>query len=432
MAESTICLHVFYLISRIFIKKDSDFVVNRALLLCFVIASLIIPVIKVSYFRQMPEPITPIALFQNFTDGTSEIQQQQPSDELKKTFTKAVTNSGYKETRPGLKKHVVSAKNILIVIYLIGILIAFALLIFNSVTVFLIAKKANVKNSNGVKILIVEEEIPSFTFMKSIVISKNDYNSHGSFLLTHELAHIRLNHFYDLILLEIVKLLFWFNPAIYFFIKDIKQIHEYQADKFTLQSGMDKVQYQLLMINKCVGAKRFAFANSFSQSQIKNRINMINKPKKQQSIGWKLFAFFAITASLIIFLSSCVKVTTETQGNTENVEIKGSWKLIKYNYTADTVLFLYPGTRIKYIGDNNFCWVNIGSPNNKVTDTVGGTFKFDGENYTEYIEFVGSGMSFEANNEQRFTVRFEDDKLFLAGELSGGQKIREVWERLTE
>ena len=64
-------------------------------------------------------------------------------------------------------------------------------------------------------------------------------------------------------------------------------VHEYQADESTLNNGIDATLYQLLIIEKCVGHKKFALANSFNHCQIKNRIVMMNKQKSNKAWRWK-------------------------------------------------------------------------------------------------------------------------------------------------
>ena len=425
--ESTICIVTFYFLNRIFVKKDSDFSVNRILLLSLVIASLIIPIIKIPYFMQNTAPKQSVASIQNSSFDKFFLQKLPTTNFTKELATKAEDKN--RETLNKTDKNIIPFKSILLFIYLSGVLISLLILIRNIVSIQLILQEAKIKRMNGYRLIIVDKEIQSFTFLKSVVISKSDYESHSSYILMHEIAHIRFNHFYDLMFLEAVKIIFWFNPVIYFLINDLKQIHEFQADKHTLQSGLDAVQYQLLMIKKCVGPKRFAFANSFNQSQIKKRITMINNPKNQKLPRWIMIAFFAMAAILIISFSSC---TVATSNNAKGSEIQGTWKLVKYNYSGDTIMHMFPENRIKFIADNNFCWINISLPNNRVTDSAGGTYKLSGENYSEFIEYGGTGMTSYVNNEQKFTVKVENDKLYLAGELSSGQRIREVWERLAD
>ena len=153
---------------------------------------------------------------------------------------------------------------------------------------------------DGYRLLIVDREVPSFAFGRSVIISRTDYDAHGSAILAHEQAHIHLNHFFDLMLLELIKTIHWFNPVVYALIGDLKEIHEFQADEHTLNKGIDATQYQKLIIQKGVGLQRFALANSFNHCQIKKRITMMNKSKNSKAWRWKVVTFLPLLALLLM------------------------------------------------------------------------------------------------------------------------------------
>jgi biopolymer transport protein ExbD len=101
-------------------------------------------------------------------------------------------------------------------------------------------------------------------------------------------------------LLETIKIIFWFNPLVYRLTNDLKEIHEFQADDCTLNQGIDATKYQLLIIQKCVGHQKFALANSFNHCQIKKRIAMMNKQKTSNSRRWKVATFLPLLALLLM------------------------------------------------------------------------------------------------------------------------------------
>ncbi|MGQ7870695.1 M56 family metallopeptidase [Sunxiuqinia sp. sy24] len=148
--------------------------------------------------------------------------------------------------------------------------------------------------------MIIADDIPAFSFGRYILISQYDYDTNSEAIITHERSHISLGHFYDLMLMELAKIIFWFNPLIYRLARDLKEIHEFQADHNTLHSGIDATQYQLLIIQKCVGHQKFALANSFNHCQIKNRITMMNKQKTSKAWRWKVATFLPLLALLLM------------------------------------------------------------------------------------------------------------------------------------
>lgn len=426
IVESTISITAFYFISRIFIKRDTDFDINRMVLLSIITVSLVIPQIQLPVIAKAHELIKTSHVLPVGADQINNNSLQS----IGKTITTFPANEEY---FPTINSSSFSLKNMLFYIYLSGVLISLLILIRNVVAIVKVFQNANIQKKKDFRLAIVEDEIPSFTFMKSVVISKTDYDEHGSYIFNHELEHIKLKHHYDLVLLEIIKIIFWFNPVVYLLVNDLKQIHEFQADNGTLKSGVNPVQYQLLIIEKSVGDKRFALVNSFNHSQIKKRIDMMNTSQNKQPLKLKLLALTALALLLVFSFSSFTEPNTTPNENYTKTDIQGTWKLISYNYWGGNSLQMRsPETeRIKFIKDNSFCWMDIKSENKQVEDSAGGIYNLSGNSYNEFIEFGGSGMTEYTNNEQRFRIKIDDEIMYLSGVLSSGQYIKEVWQRVT-
>ncbi len=291
--ESTICISVFYLLFRLLMRKETSFAVNRATLLTIVAASVIVPLVHLPQLMQTP---VHVELIPDFSENKIQIQNL-PGSENATSFE---VQPSVSEPTPVANELTIPVGTLLRYFYLSGVLVAFLLLLRNMIQIFLLSRKATVRQMDGYRLLIVDREVPSFAFGRSVVISQTDYDAHGAAILAHEQAHIRLNHFVDLLLLELVKTVHWFNPAVYALIGDLKEIHEFQADEHTLHSGIDATQYQLLIIQKGVGPRRFALANSFNHCQIKKRIIMMNKQKTSKAWRWKVATFLPLLALLLM------------------------------------------------------------------------------------------------------------------------------------
>jgi beta-lactamase regulating signal transducer with metallopeptidase domain len=291
--ESTICISVFYLLFRVLMRKETSFAVNRATLLTIVVASVIVPLVQLPQLLQTP---VHVELIPEFSENKIQIQNLPGSENA----TSDVVQPSVSESTPATNELTIPLETLLRYFYLAGVLVALLLFIRNVILILLLSRKATVCQMDGYRLLIVDREVPSFAFGRSVVISQTDYDAHGPSILTHEQAHIRLNHFVDLLLLELVRTIHWFNPAVYALISDLKEIHEFQADEQTLYSGIDATQYQLLVIQKGVGPRRFALANSFNHCQIKKRITMMNKQKTSKAWRWKVATFLPLLALLLM------------------------------------------------------------------------------------------------------------------------------------
>ena len=291
--ESTICISVFYLLFRVLMQKEASFAVNRATLLTIVAASVIVPLVQLPQLMQTP---VHVELIPDFSENRIQIQKLPVAQYTTVTEVPPTVSDPTSPTN----ELTVPLETLLKYLYIAGVLIALLFFIQNLIRIFFLARKATVQQKDGYRLLIIDREVPSFAFGRSVVISRTDYDAHGPAILAHEQAHIRLNHFVDLLLLELVKIIHWFNPAVYALIGDMKEIHEFQADEQTLHSGIDAKQYQLLIIQKGVGPRRFALANSFNHCQIKKRITMMNKSKTSKAWRWKVATFLPLLALLLM------------------------------------------------------------------------------------------------------------------------------------
>ena len=153
-----------------------------------------------------------------------------------------------------------------------------------------IRKGATTRLDDGTRLVLTEADIPSFSWGRTIVMSRKDAESNPVIRL-HEEAHIHKAHTLDILLFTAVTLVHWFNPLVWITLGELKLLHEYEADDTVLNQGIDATQYQLLLVRKAVGEKRFTLANGFQHAKLKNRIDMM---LKTPSSGWKRLSWLAI------------------------------------------------------------------------------------------------------------------------------------------
>ena len=87
-------------------------------------------------------------------------------------------------------------------------------------------------------------------------------------IIEHEYVHIKQYHTFDILLLELILILQWFNPFVWPYKGSLKEIHEYLADDGVIAQGYDPAGYQMLILEQSVGVKLFGYSNSFNHSQI--------------------------------------------------------------------------------------------------------------------------------------------------------------------
>lgn len=149
---------------------------------------------------------------------------------------------------------------------------------------------------DGTRLALTDQPIASFAWMHTIVMNRQDYLSQNSSLLVHEQAHVRLRHSYDVVFVEILTALQWFNPTAWFLRQDLRNLHEYEADASVLSQGFDGSQYIQLLMQKASGIQACALVNGIGNSQIKKRIMMMLKKKSKWMQGAKMLFLVPIAA----------------------------------------------------------------------------------------------------------------------------------------
>ena len=136
--------------------------------------------------------------------------------------------------------------------------------------------------------------------------------------MNHELVHIRQKHWFDLVLVELLCMMQWFNPLVWIYVRFIRQNHEYLADEVALQRTSDPAIYRAALLNQIVGAPVVSLANSFNYSLNKKRFNMmkniISSPYRKMKI-LLILPVFAIVLYAFAKPDYKYKYSDESSGN---------------------------------------------------------------------------------------------------------------------
>ena len=261
--KTAVILAVFYMFYRLLLSKDTFHRFNRIILLGTAALSFVLPLCVITIHKVVTIPAaqsTP-QVFDNATIGT----------------TAAVA-----EVSEPIWPYVICA------IFAIGALGVLVMTIISIAKVIGIITSGEHRTLEGSETLVITDaEIAPFSWMKYIVLSHGDYESGYSQILTHEKAHIALRHSWDILFVDILTALQWFNPAMWMLKADLRAIHEFEADDAVLRSGADVKEYQYLLIRKAVSKSGYSVANSFNHSTLKARITMMLSKKSSRKGAWK-------------------------------------------------------------------------------------------------------------------------------------------------
>ena len=300
------CLIAFYLLFKLLLSKETFHSFNRLVLLLVMVVSILLPWVKVT----TAEP-TAIA------EGMISIESIIASAE--------VVDS---ETPEGL-----TAIQLLFIIYIIGIAVFFLREVVSVLSLIrlirrgtpLTAGQAGV-SQRRVQVVVMKDEIAPFSWFRHVVLSEKDFRENPREILTHELAHIRLGHSWDVAVCNLLIIFQWWNPAAWLLKRELQNVHEFEADEAVIKRGVDAKQYQLLLIRKSVGERLFSMANNLNHQSLKKRITMMTTKKSSPWQKAKVLVALPMAALAVVAFANpdvervAEQVETESQAVVEKAK----------------------------------------------------------------------------------------------------------------
>jgi len=324
LLQTGICLTLFYVCAKAFLSNETFFRFNRFTLLIGVTVCFLLPLIQV-----------------NITEPTA---IQQPFVAIEKLLTleripveSSSEPAAYPASQHEPVKQTIHFVTLLWIIFLAGAIINLFLLLKSTRAMFSIIRKGRKLSYFNQILVIVSQNIAPFSWGKYIVLSEEDYTENPFEIICHEQAHIRYFHFLDILFLEFLLLFQWFNPVIWLLVSELKDIHEYQADRSVLQSGIDAKKYQLLLVKKAVGASSYTLANSFNHSKIKKRITMMLKERSNRWARLKLLILLPFGV-LTVYAFARTQVNVPDSGYESNHFFQETQKVMEKNERQDPEL----------------------------------------------------------------------------------------------
>ena len=195
----------------------------------------------------------------------------------------------------------------LLIIYMAGLTATACATGWNLARALILIPGAQCIRRDGMKIMLTNRKrVAPFSFGKYIVMTKADYEHHGAMIIAHEAGHIKHRHTLDILLAQLFAIVCWYNPAAWLMRADLKATHEYQADDYALESGLDPYSYQMLLIGMGTRLRNSPMVNTFNYSNLKNRLSMMNS-KKTASRRMMAYAALPVVMLLAGLLIACSK-----------------------------------------------------------------------------------------------------------------------------
>ena len=285
---------VFYMFYRLLLSRETFHGVNRVVLLLTAVASFVLPLCVITLHK---------TVVLNLAEGDVAIGclDAEVVDDAAMPFWQMAA----------------------IAIFFIGMIVTLGYTIMSVVRVWLLIQHSEQhQQTDGTVICVAPGDVSPFSWMKYIVLSRSDYEANDASILAHERGHIRRHHSLDLLLVDSLTALQWFNPAMWMLRQDLRAIHEYEADAAVLSQGINMRQYQYLLIQKAVSQCGYSVANGISHSTLKNRINMMLHKNSSRASLLKLLALTPIVGMTLALQAETVNdyVIEQPQNQTKVVK----------------------------------------------------------------------------------------------------------------
>lgn len=296
LVKAALYLTAFYFVYAILLSRDTTYGRNRAYILISLILSLILPYFTVYTGRPMNIQFFGKVLNEVFITASAE---------------DTAIIAGNSLTNP-LK--------LIYTIYIAGVVVFLLKFIADILNLALLISREKIKGSRIIHFRGFNTS--GFSAMGYIFINNRLKPEEAAEIIKHEQNHLSKKHFFDIVFIELVKAIQWFNPVVYLFNRSLRAIHEFQADQECLCSGIPVVNYQNLLLKQVFKSGTFNLTNSFSNpSLIKRRILMMTKKRTSSLANLKQLMVFPVVGMLFLAISAYREApSTDHQGSDNLVE----------------------------------------------------------------------------------------------------------------
>lgn len=291
-----VVLTMLYSLYGLFMKRETLHSFNRVVLLVILGASMVLPMVRV----ETAESNVLTDMLQRTDDSVESAIRHEGDKAPVIVLQDKVT------ARPSETEQLIGQGTIVflaaVLIYIIGVAVAWLHYLWALVSLLRLIRQGRRVAIDGlprgVKVLMHPAVKTPCSWMSWMILNPVDVSSQA--IIKHERAHIRLCHSFDMLLCELTCRMLWFVPFVWMLRQDLRDVHEYQADRSVLQSGIDENEYQLLLIRKATSTGLQPVVNALNQSPIKRRFTMMYKKPSRRWVALKAAYLVPLSALVIV------------------------------------------------------------------------------------------------------------------------------------
>jgi hypothetical protein len=280
-------LGIFALVYRFIFIEERNFKIRRIYLLLSLFLSFILPLLSFNSLLIFTQTPVNSMIFEEIT-----------------IYSNGIKNIGTASSVPFNK--------IFTFTYFAIFSVLFIRILIQIISINIKLRKYKASVYKNVKLIRIPADNTRFSFFRNIFIGKTPGKNDLEKILAHERVHAQQLHTIDVILIELLTVLFWFNPVIWWYKTEIRNVHEYLADEGALNEGFNQKSYQITLLEHLIGSASLSITNNFNYSLIKNRIAMMNKNKQSKKNNWKVFLLIPISLVLVLAFACTKKSDSDT------------------------------------------------------------------------------------------------------------------------
>lgn len=267
-----VVLTLLYSLYGLFLRRETFHAMNRTVLLSILMASMILPFCTIEI--EQPTVMTEsVSTTESFLSASVDTAQRVSSGSIHRSPI---------EREDMMPVYIVTWA--LAAIYLLGLLyfwLRYMLAMGSVIRLIICGNEFQADDTpRGIKLLSHPKVKVPCSWMRWVIVNPADENNDA--ILAHETAHVRLLHTLDMLLAETTANMLWFLPFAWMLRRDLKDIHEYQADLHVIRQGYNQDNYELLLIDRVTAAQPQPVVNALNQSGIKKRLKMLYTKKSSR------------------------------------------------------------------------------------------------------------------------------------------------------
>ncbi|WP_241347216.1 M56 family metallopeptidase [Belliella filtrata] len=295
------------------LAKIDSFKFNRYYLLASLAFSLIIPTFQIPSFIPVSAQVN--HQIDRIVDQISYNSKEGRQNEIIMAHVEGESNLEVSETTKTVISSKQFGKNSIHIIGYSLISLFFLVVLLFKMNKFkrLVNQNPNIKDY-GFTYVLIEEKTSPFVFLHYLFVNAESYHSNQieNEILTHELTHIRQNHSIDILFVELLKVIFWFNPVLWFYKKAIQLNHEFLADKAVNNTYQNRESYQMLLLSKLTNSSNaYAMSSASTFGITKRRLQMMNESTKiSKALSIKSLTIISSLFAFLVFSSSSQHLDT--------------------------------------------------------------------------------------------------------------------------